>query len=110
MSEQRNKIADYLREWGFDLDTFETRAKQSAQTAKGDLSEITGALRQTLGEAKDILVDLSKKGPASSELKTGFERAWDEIEGAFSRARERVRESKTPKEPEPVEPDEVVQM
>jgi hypothetical protein len=110
MSEQRKKVAEYLREWGFDIDTFEERAKQSAQTAKGDLSEITGALRQTLVEAKDILIDLSKKGPAATELKSGFERAWEEIEGAFSRARDRVRESKQPKEPPATEPDEVVQM
>jgi len=113
MTDQRKRVAEYLREWGFDVDTFEQRAKKSADTAKGDLSEITGALRQTLVEAKDILLDLSKKGPAASELKSGFERAWDEIEGAFSRARERVRESKQPKDPGAPQPepeaDEVIQ-
>ena len=101
MSDQ--KLSDSLREWGFDLETFEKRAKQSMDAARGDLSEVSGALRQALGEAKQIVVNLKQTGgPAASELKTGFEQAWSAIESAFGRAKERMKE-KPPAEP-PVEP------
>jgi hypothetical protein len=94
----------FLREWGFDLDTFETRAKTSIDAARGDLSEVSGALRQALGEAKQVIVGLQRNGaPVASELKSGFEQAWQAIESAFGRAKERMREEK-PADPAP--PDE----
>ena len=81
---QRPRAADVLREWGFDLTAFQVRAKQSMDAARGDMSEITGTLRQALASTKQVLVDLERtKRPVASELKTGFERAWDEIENAF---------------------------
>ena len=92
--EQKKTVADSLRDWGIDVERFEERAKESFQTAKGDLSEITGTLRQTLVEAKDILVGLQKEGaPVAAELKSGFERAWQEIERAFSAARQKAKEA-----------------
>jgi hypothetical protein len=101
MSDQR--ISDYLRTWGFDCDTFEKRAKESFQSARGDLSEASDALRSTLGEARKIIVNLKQTGgPAATELKTGLEQAWDAIEAAFGRAKERVREQ--PQAPEPPSP------
>ena len=91
-----------LREWGFDVDTFEARAKQSMEAARGDLSEVSGALRQALGEARQVLVGLQRNsGPVASELKTGFEQAWQAIESAFGRARDRAREPKPPDEAPP---------
>lgn len=100
MSDQ--KLSDYLRTWGFDVDTFETRAKQSMETAKGDLSEVSGALRTALGEARQIIVNLKHTGgPAASELKTGFEQAWTAIEAAFARAKEKVKEQPPANEPPP---------
>ena len=104
----RNKaLADYLREWGFDLPTFEARAKKSVEAARGDLSEVTGALRQTMANTREVLVDLQKnRGPVAAELKVGFEQAWNAIEDSFARARQRMREAKTtvvdvkPEEPE----------
>lgn len=102
MSDQ--KLSDSLREWGFDVDAFEKRAKQSIETARGDLSEVSGTLRTVLGEAKQIVVNLQRTGgPAASELKTGFEQAWQAIENAFARAKEKVRE-KPPEEPPAEEP------
>ncbi|HJQ38545.1 MAG TPA: hypothetical protein VKB93_15510, partial [Thermoanaerobaculia bacterium] len=69
-------------------------AKESFQNAKGDLSEITGTLRKTLVEAKDIVVGLQKEGaPVAAELKGGFERAWQEIERAFSSARQKAKDA-----------------
>ena len=92
--ESKKSVADSLRDWGIDVEKFEERAKESFQTAKGDLSEITGTLRQTLVEAKDILVGLQKEGaPVAAELKTGFERAWQEIERAFIAARQKAKEA-----------------
>jgi hypothetical protein len=91
--DQKKSVADSLRDWGIDVDKFEERAKESFQNAKGDLTEITGTLRQTLLEAKDILVGLQKSGtPVATELKTGFERAWQEIERGFTAARQKAKE------------------
>lgn len=102
MSEEKKSS---LNDWGIDVDKFKERAKESFATAKGDLSEITGTLRQTLVQAKDVVMGLQTNGsPAAAELKSGFERAWNEIEAAFKAAREKARgttsEEKTPEPPE----------
>lgn len=94
MSEEKKTVSDSLRDWGIDVEKFEERAKESFATAKGDLSEITGTLRQTLLEAKDIVVGMQKSGtPIAAELKGGFERAWQEIERAFAAARQKAKEA-----------------
>jgi hypothetical protein len=81
-----------LEDWGIDLEKFKERAKESLEGARGDLTEITGTLRHTLVQAKDVLVGLQKTGsPAAAELKAGFERAWQEIENAFKNAREKAK-------------------
>ncbi|HUP60278.1 MAG TPA: hypothetical protein VNA69_07650 [Thermoanaerobaculia bacterium] len=92
MADEKKSVSDSLREWGIDVDKFESRAKESFETAKGDFSEITGTLRQTLIEAKDILVGLQGSG-AGAELKGGFERAWQEIERAFTAARQKAKDT-----------------
>jgi F0F1-type ATP synthase membrane subunit b/b' len=97
---ENKPVTDALREWGFDVKTFEARAKKSLDTARGDLTEINGALRQTLTQAKEVLVNLQKqRRPVAEELKKGFEDAWDAIEKAFTRAREKVREQDRPAPP-----------
>ena len=89
----KKSVSDSLRDWGIDVERFEERAKESLESARGDLSEITGTLRQTLVQAKDIVVGLQKNGaPVAAEIKTGFERAWREIESAFKAAREKAKE------------------
>ncbi len=81
-----------LEDWGIDLEKFKERAKVSLESARGDLTEITGTLRHTLVQAKDVVVGLQKTGsPAAAELKSGFERAWHEIEAAFRAAREKAK-------------------
>ena len=90
-----------LEDWGIDVEKFKVRAKESIENARGDLSEITGTLRATLVQAKDILVGMQKSGsPAAAELKSGFERAWHEIESAFRSAREKAKSAESAKEPE----------
>jgi hypothetical protein len=103
--EEKKTVSDSLRDWGIDVGKFEERAKESFQSAKGDLSEITGTLRQTLVEAKDVLVGLQRGGssPAAAELKAGFERAWQEIERAFTTARQKAKET-TKDEPKSEDP------
>ena len=92
MSDEKKSLND----WGIDVDKFKERAKESLATAKGDLSEITGTLRQTLVQAKDVVMGLQTGGaPAAAELKAGFERAWHEIEAAFKSAREKARAPQT---------------
>jgi hypothetical protein len=106
-NEDKSRVADALSEWGFDVKTFEARAKKSLDSARGDLSEINGALRQTMTKTKQVLVDLQKqKGPVAAELKKGFEEAWEAIEKGFARARQKVREqesseTKPPEQPRP---------
>ena len=101
MSDDKKTVADSLRDWGIDVEKFEERAKESLENAKGDLTEITGTLRHTLLEAKDILVGLQKSGtPVAVELKGGFERAWQEIERAFSAARQKAKEAAAEKKEE----------
>jgi hypothetical protein len=103
--EEKRKVNESLREWGIDVEKFGQRAKASLQSAKGDLSEVTGTLRQTLVEAKDIVVGLHRGTPAAAELKSGFERAWQEIEHAFSSARQKAREARQ-SEPTPPSDDD----
>jgi hypothetical protein len=96
MSEEKKSS---LNDWGIDVDRFKERAKESLATAKGDLTEITGTLRQTLVQAKDVVMGLQTGGaPAAAELKAGFERAWHEIEAAFKSAREKARAPEAPVE------------
>lgn len=96
-----------LEEWGIDVEKFKDRAKESLESARGDLTEITGTLRQTLVQAKDVLVGLQKSGsPAAAELKSGFERAWHEIEAAFRAAREKARSGETTETPQDSGPPE----
>jgi hypothetical protein len=110
--ESKKNVSDSLHDWGIDVDKFKERAKESLDTAKGDLSEITGTLRQTLVQAKDVVLGLQRGGsPAAAELKAGFERAWQEIEGAFRSAREKAtapkaEETAAASEPEPEPPSE----
>jgi hypothetical protein len=93
--ESKKKVSESLRDWGIDVGRFEERAKESIESARGDLSEVTGTLRHTLVEAKDVLLGLQKGGaPAAAELKSGFERAWQEIERAFTAARQKAREAR----------------
>ncbi len=74
--------------------TFEAKAKKSLEAARGDLSEMTGVLRQMIGKTREIVLDLQKnRQPVAAELRKGFEKAWDELEQAFARARQRVRDS-----------------
>lgn len=104
MSDESKKS---LEDWGIDVDKFRERAKESLESARGDLTEITGTLRHTLVHAKDVLVGLQKTGsPAAAELKSGFERAWHEIETAFRNARERAKGGASPETPEAAAPDD----
>jgi len=90
-----------LEDWGIDVEKFKVRAKESIENARGDLSEITGTLRATLVQAKDILVGMQKSGsPAAAELKSGFERAWHEIESAFRSAREKAKSAESAEGPD----------
>jgi hypothetical protein len=112
MSDENEKksVTDSLRDWGIDVEKFEERAKESMQNARGDLSEITGTLRHTLVQAKEVLIGLQKSpSPVATEIKTGFERAWREIEAAFAAARQKAKEANNPpsapETPEPPAPD-----
>ena len=90
-NKEKKRVSESLRDWGIDVEKFEERARESLGSARDDLSEIAGTLRHTLVQAKEIVVGLQKNGaPVAAELKTGFERAWHEIESAFRAAREKA--------------------
>lgn len=103
MSDESKKS---LEDWGIDVEKFKERAKESFANARGDFSEITGTLRHTLVQAKNVLVDLQSAGsPAATELKSGFERAWHEIESAFRAARAKAKDGgSNDADPEPPSP------
>ena len=102
---EKKSVSESLRDWGIDVQRFEERAKESLGAARDDLSEIAGTLRHTLVQAKDVVVGLQKNGaPVAAELKSGFERAWHEIESAFKSAREKAKERKGEGEGEPPAP------
>ena len=70
MSDEEQKRS--LEDWGINLDKFKERAKTSLESAKGDLTEITGTLRHTLVQAKDVVVGLHRNGsPAATSKYTG---------------------------------------
>lgn len=97
MTEEKKSINESLRDWGIDVDRFGERARESLAGAKGDLSEVRGTLRQTLVEAKEVVMGLQSAGsPAAAELKQGFERAWREIEQAFASARQKAKDGQAP--------------
>ena len=84
-----------LREWGFDVEIFQVKAKTSFENARGDLSEVKSVLRQALAETRQTLLDLQKsRKPVAAELRNAFERAWSEIERGFAEARRKMRESR----------------
>jgi hypothetical protein len=96
---------DTLNEWGIDVDKFKERAKESMAGAKDDLSEIAGTLRHALVSAKDVVLGLQSNGaPAAAELKSGFERAWKEIESAFRAARDKAKGTPETTHPPPDSP------
>jgi hypothetical protein len=96
---------DSLNEWGIDVDKFKERAKESVGAARNDLSEIAGTLRHALVSAKDVVLGLQTNGaPAAAELKSGFERAWKEIESAFRAARDKAASPPPGPEPPPSPP------
>lgn len=88
-------IPDHLRDWGFDVSAFESRAKRSMSGVHSDLDEVSGVLKETLANTKQVLLDLYRqRGPVSGELKVGFERAWGAIEEAIGHARDRMKEAR----------------
>ncbi len=94
-NEAESKTRELLREWGFDPVVFEARAKRSLEGARGDLGEVTAALRTAMTSTRQTLLDLHRaRRPVAAELKEGFERAWEEIEKAFGAARRKMRESR----------------
>ena len=104
MSEDESKKSS-LNEWGIDVDKFKERAKESLATAKGDVSEIAGTLRHALVSAKDVVLGLQTNGaPAAAELRSGFERAWKEIESAFRAARDKAKGGAADSQPADNEP------
>lgn len=99
MTDEKKSASDALNDWGIDVDKFKERAKESIEAARGDLSEVTGTLRQALVQARDVVSSINSSGsPAAAELKAGFERAWHEIESAFRSAREKAKQGKAESE------------
>jgi hypothetical protein len=110
MTDEKKSASDALNEWGIDVDKFKERARESIEAARGDLSEVTGTLRQALVQARDVVSGINGAGsPAAAELKAGFERAWHEIESAFRAAREKASQGKpesgAASDPEPPKSD-----
>jgi len=88
-------IREQLKEWGFDLDVFEDRAKKARGEAKDEYGDVMDKVRDGLAKAKVQLGEVAKASkPAGAELKVGFEKAWSEIVAAVKRAEEKAAEQK----------------
>ncbi len=88
-------IREQLKDWGFDLDIFEERAKKARGDAKEEYGDVMTSVRDGLAKAKVQLGEVAKASkPAGAELKVGFEKAWSEIVAAVKRAEEKVAEQK----------------
>lgn len=92
---EKKGVKDALLEWGFDLDTFESRAKKKKVELNEEYGEVREVLKKTFDETKERLVKLAEASkPAGVELKAGFEKAWAELEKAFRKAEEKAAEDK----------------
>ncbi|MFA6956166.1 MAG: hypothetical protein WC538_09865 [Thermoanaerobaculia bacterium] len=88
-------IREQLKDWGFDLDVFEERAKKARGEAKDEYGDVMDKVRDGLAKAKVQLGEVAKASkPAGAELKVGFEKAWSEIVAAVKRAEEKAAEQK----------------
>ena len=92
---EKKTVKDILLEWGFDFDRFESRAKKKKSEINDEYGEVREVLKRSLDETKVRLVKLAEASkPAGAELKTGFEKAWAELEKAFTKAEEKIAEDK----------------
>lgn len=90
---EKRTVKDHLLEWGFDFDIFETRARKTKGELREEYGDVADVLKKTLNETKERLVKLAEVSkPAGAELKTGFEKAWTELEKAFKKAEEKIAE------------------
>lgn len=94
-SSEQGRRAERLREWGFDVEAFEAKARQSLEEARGDLTDVTDAIRSALAATRQTLLEIQRaRAPIAAELRTGFERAWEDLEKAFEAARQRMKETR----------------
>ena len=66
------QLIQSLRSWGFDFEVFRSKAKQSIEAARGDVTEASSVMRQALARSKAILFDLQpdekpRKAPAEAK-------------------------------------------
>ena len=91
---ESRKFQDVLRDWGFDLDRFESKLKESGGQARGEWGQAMEVMSEKAAEARKRVHRLRETSkPASQEVKGGFERAWMELENAFARAARRLKET-----------------
>ncbi len=84
------KLEAELKQWGFDLEKFGTRARQAKGDAKVKLEKEVTALRTRLNDTQKKLEASKKKGTAASgELKRGVESAAAELREAIAKAKAR---------------------
>jgi DNA repair exonuclease SbcCD ATPase subunit len=81
-----------LREWQAQIEVFRARADQAEAEQKIAYREEIDSLQQRKQGLQQKLEELQESGGAAwDDIKTGVDRAWQELDDALARGRERFR-------------------
>lgn len=98
-SEFAQKLKAHIDTLDGEIRRLDAKLKVAEVEARQRIERTIGELWAQRGEAETRLDEMRRNsGTAWSELRTGFERAFDEIYAGFRRARERSREEEEEKE------------
>ncbi|MBN2426307.1 MAG: hypothetical protein JXR46_11880 [Calditrichaceae bacterium] len=81
------KMADQLKEWDTKIDELKAKADKAKTEAKSDLLKQIDELLVKKEKIRNKMKQLQAAGDGSwNDMKTGVEKSWEELKGAFSKA------------------------
>ncbi len=81
------KMADQLRQWDVEIDELKAKTDKAKTESRRELLEQIDELRAKKEAAQDRVKQLWEAGDdAWDDMKTGLEKSWTELKGAFSKA------------------------
>lgn len=89
-SAYRQKLEARLDQWRADIDKLQSKAREASADARLEYDKQIDTLRKQQDQAREKLGNLDEAGDdAWKDLKSGFEKAWDDLGTAVKNARER---------------------
>ena len=89
-SAYRNKLEARLDQWRADIDKLQAKAREAGADARLEYDKQINNLRDQQDKARKKLGELDEaSGDAWKDLKSGFEKAWDDLGSAVKNATER---------------------